>query len=419
VLVLTQAAVADIIPPARRAFALSLLGAAFAGGALLGPPVGGLLSAGPGWRWAFWLNLPLAALGILCAVRWLPHHRPVGRSAVGRPRLDAAGAVLLATVIAAITVAVVIIGRPVPGRPAVLTGLGVLAAAAVAALIMVERRVAEPILPVTFLRDRRFSVTVVAGMVMAAAMFGTVGYLPTYLQMVRGVPPRRAGLLMLTLVVALGLSTVIAARIVDRSRRPKWLPVIGCGLATAALLLMATLSGQTPLGVVGACYALLGVGIGCAWQILVVIVQDLVPADRVTAGTAANGLFREFGVLLGATLVGALFTARLRTGLEAVGDPAATAGLTPAGLTRLPPGTRADIAAAYADALQPTFLVLAPLLLAAAAALAWLPAVTLTDSSAAPVASGPDGGPGSDLDAGREPSTDRAHPAPSRAVVHG
>ena len=191
-------------------------------------------------------------------------------------------------------------------------------------------------------------------------MFGTVGYLPTYLQMAAGLNPTGAGLMMLTLVGGLGSASVAAAQVVARTGRHRALPVLGATLAACALALMSRWSADTSLTTVGCSLALLGVGIGCASEVLLVVVQSTVPGRHVGIATATHGFFREVGVLVGSAAVGAAFTARLHQGLlpieQATGVP--TGSLTPAGASRLPPGTRSQVAAAYADALTPVFLVL-------------------------------------------------------------
>lgn len=331
------------------------VGAVFALCAVAGPLLGGWLTETVGWRWAFWLNVPLGALALVLGARTLPRNRP-RREAV---RLDAAGLALLAAVVLLLTFLVTAAVRPDADWKALGAAAGITALVALA-LVAVERRAQQPLLPPVLFRDRTFVAAVLGGLVLGAAMFGTVGYLPTYLQMAAGLSPTGAGLMMLTLVGGLGSAAVVAAQVVARTGRHRALPVVGAVLTASALALMSRWEPGTSLVTVGGCLVLLGVGIGCAWEVLVIVVQSTVPGRHVGIATAKNGFFREVGVLVGSAAVGGAFTARLHQSLvpleQATGVPMGS--LTPAGASRLPPGTRSEVAAAYADALTPVFLVL-------------------------------------------------------------
>jgi predicted MFS family arabinose efflux permease len=271
--------------------------------------------------------------------------------------------------------------------PAVL-GLAGCAVGAAAGFVVAERRAASPIIPLGLFANRTFTAAVVAGLVLAVAMFGTVGYLPTYLQMVSGLSPTAAGLAMLTLVAGLALSTVGSAQLVRRTGRYKILPLVGAGLTAAALGLLAALTPTTPLGLAGGALFLLGLGIGCAWEVLVVVVQNSAPDAVVGTATAANSFFREIGVCLGSAVVGALFTARLGTLLDerlhAAGAELDPQSLTPALVRALPDGVRQAVVGAYNDALTPVFALLVPVVLVAALALLAVREVPLATAVAAP-----------------------------------
>jgi predicted MFS family arabinose efflux permease len=218
-------------------------------------------------------------------------------------------------------------------------------------------------------------------------MFGTIGYLPTYLQMVSGLDPTAAGMAMLTLIAGLALSTVGSAQLVRRTGRYRTLPLLGSVLVAAALALLSTLTPQTSLALVGGYLFVLGLGIGCAWEVLVVVVQNTAPDAVVGTATAANSFFREIGVCLGSALVGALFTARLGALLAervpaAGGSPVLTDALTPALVEGLPPAVRAAVAGAYNDALTPVFALLVPVVLVSAAALLTIREVPLATTIA-------------------------------------
>jgi MFS family permease len=253
-LVLVQAAVADVIPVRDRAPVMSLIGAVFGAAAIGGPLLGGWLAEGPGWRWTFWINLPVGGLALV-AGWWLLPRRPTG--------------------------------------------------------VEIRRWRAGDLLPVGLFRTRTFAVVAVAGLVLGAALFGVVGYLPTYLQLGLGLSPVTAGWWMLTLAGGLAIGTLISAQVVARTGVHRPFPIIGAGLAAVALAWLAVLGSEPALAGVGIGLAILGLGIGCAWEVLVVMVQNAVDSDRVGAATAMNGFTREIGVLLGSAFAGGMITTRL------------------------------------------------------------------------------------------------------------
>jgi EmrB/QacA subfamily drug resistance transporter len=377
-LILTQAIVADVIPERERARYMGVVGAVFALSSLVGPLLGGWFAEGIGWRWALWINLPLGGLAIASAVVFLD----LPRQRVSDLRVDVRGIAALAVGVTSVVLLTSWGGTTRAWTSPLILFLGVVTLLSAVVFVLVERRAVEPVMPLTLFRDRNFNLATGAGLVMAVAMFGTIGYLPTYLQMVNGLSPTLAGLTMLSLIAGLALATVGSGRIVSRTGRYKWLPVIGSLLVAAALGLMSTLQPSTSLLLTGSYLFVFGAGAGCALQILVLIAQNSVDASEVGTATAANSFFREIGVSFGSAVVGTLFTSRLTALLSERLAGAGSAGLdpnglTPAGLAGLPDEVRGAIASSYNDALTPVFLYVAPLMLVGGIALAWVRAKPL------------------------------------------
>ena len=371
-LILVQAIIADVIPARERAAAMSVVGAVFALSAMLGPVLGGWLTDGLGWRWAFWINLPLGAAAIATGAAYLP-------SAGGRVRpvrIDVAGIVAMAVAVTAIVLVASWGGVAYRWGSPVIVSISVIAVLASAAFIAAERQAADPIIPLALFRNRTFTAATIAGLVMAVGMFGAIAYFPTYLQMVNGLGATGAGLVMLTLIAGLAVTSAGSAQIVRRTGQYVWLPVLGCALVAVALALLSTLTVETELWVIGSYLFLLGAGIGCALEILVLIVQNACPASQMGTATAAYSFFREIGVALGSAMVGTIFTSRLLTfladrvprGAAAQLDPYA---LTPAQVVQYPDALKVPIVSSYNDALTPVFWCLMPLVLVSMAGL-WL-----------------------------------------------
>jgi len=302
-LVLVQAEVAVLVPLRQRAAVMSGVGAVFAAAVVAGPPLGGWLASGPGWRWAFWINLPLALAALVAAVVLMPAGRP---SEQARPRS-----------------------------------------------------------PFSVLRRRQVRFATAGGLLLGASSFGMLAYLPTYLQLVLGLTPSWAGLLMLALFGGLGILTIVAAQVVRRNGPVRALLVVGALAVAGGLALLGSDASGSLVGVVPA-LVLLGAGIGCVWEVVVVVVQAGVVEAEVGTATGANNLLREIGVVVGTGAVGAWVTHRL--GAAGVVGGAPLGSWSPERLAAAPAAAQAEVSAAYANAFGPAFWALVPVALLAALA---------------------------------------------------
>jgi EmrB/QacA subfamily drug resistance transporter len=361
-MILSQAIIADVVPARERGKYMGAMGGVFAFSSVVGPLIGGWLTEGPGWRWTFWFNLPVGVAALLGALLFL---KP--RPARIRPKLDLWGMVLLASATTCLVLASSWGGSSFGWNHPVILALLAGTVLAGAAFVWVERRTAEPIIPLQLLRDRNFNLATFAGLLVSVAMFGALGYLPTYLQMAHGATATSAGLLMIPMMSAMLLSSLVSGMLVSRTGRYKWMPVAGSAVTVAALALLGSVRPDTPLWRLCLDLALLGLGLGLNIQILVLIVQNSFPLRQVGTATAAHNFFRQIGATLGSALVGSLFAHRL-TDLLGQRLPAAAASstgggnsLTPDLLHTLPGPVRAVIVQSYNESLMPLFLLMIPL----------------------------------------------------------
>ncbi|MHB9857979.1 MFS transporter [Streptomyces sp. YIM S03343] len=356
-----QAITADIVPPRSRGRYLGLIGAAFGLASVAGPLLGGWLTDQFSWRWCFYVNVPfgLVTLAVVSVVLRLP--KPARRA-----RLDVPGTLLLAALSACLVLLTAWGGTRYAwdSRQVALLAAGALVCAAL--FPVAERLAAEPLVPLRLFRDSVFNVTNLVGLVAGAALFGAVGYLPTFLQMAHGVSATGAGLLMLPMTGGIVGASVLTGQLVSLTGRYKPFPLIGSALAATGMWLLSRLDADTPRLHFALWTAVLGTGIGMVMPVLVLAVQNSVrPADLGTA-TSASNYFRQIGGSAGAALFGALFTARLTDILPTRADGAPLPdprSLTPQLVHALPPALRDTYARAYADAMPHIFLFLVPVLL--------------------------------------------------------
>ncbi|MGV9745084.1 MDR family MFS transporter [Rhodococcus zopfii] len=361
-MILSQAAIADVIPARERGRYMGIMSGVFALSSVAGPLLGGWFTEGPGWRWVFWITVPLGLLAATAAVVFLRLPARTGP----RPSIDIAGMVILSVATTGIVLIATWGGTTYAWTSPTIVGLVAGSIAAAWLFVFVESRAAEPVLPLHLFRDRNFDLLTVAGLLVSVALFGVAGYMPTYLQMVTGVSATVAGLLMLPMMGSLFLTSTLTGRLVTSTGRYKTIPIVGSVLIATGLVLLSLLTVTTPTWVLCCFVAVIGVGLGMTGQILVLVVQNSFPIEEVGTATAGNNYFRQIGATLGSAVVGSVFASRVAT-LIAERAPAGVAAdsLTPGAVRQLPDAVRLPVVEAYNDALTPIFLWISPLALVA------------------------------------------------------
>ena len=364
-MILSQAIIAEVVPARERGRYVGIMGGVFALSSVAGPLLGGWFTESVGWRWCLWINLPLGVLAIGSAIAFL--HLP--RHTIVRKPVDVLGITLLALVSTSIVLVSVWAGNTYDwGSPVILSLIGFSVLGGVA-FVLQERRAEEPVMPLELFKNLNFNLTTAAGLLIGIAMFGAIGYMPTYMQMVTGVDPTGAGLLMIPMMGGLLIASVLCGQLVTRTGRYKAWPIAGTVLVAVSLGLLSTMKAHDPIWMVCAYLTVMGVGLGMSMQILVLIVQNAFPLRMVGTATASNNYFRQIGASLGAGVVGSLFATRLVTLLQdrLAHSPAGGSGagnlnsLTPASVNELPDAIRDIVIGSYNDALAPVFLWLLPL----------------------------------------------------------
>jgi len=358
-MILSDTIVADVVPARRRGRYMGIIGAVMLLASIAGPLVGGWFTDGPGWRWGLWINIPLGLLALLSAAVFMR----LPKAGARKLRMDWAGMGLLTVALTCLVLVTTSGGTTYAWGSFHIVSLIIVTVVAGVLFVLVERRAAEPVMPLPLFKDRNFNLTTIGGLVIAVAMFSVDGYLPTYLQMATGVTAIQSGLLMLPMLIALIAASVVAGELVTRTGRYKWLPIAGAVIVAVSLFLLSTMTPATPVWVICIYIGVMGVGLGASLQILVLVVQNAFPVSMVGVATATNTYFRQVGASVGAAVVGSLFTARL-TGLLTGQSPAGISGdadaLTPRLVRSLPAPVRDIVIGIYSHALAPLFLYLIP-----------------------------------------------------------
>ncbi|CAN7239296.1 MFS transporter [Arthrobacter sp. LjRoot14] len=357
---LAQAIIGSIIPPRDRGKYSGYMGGVMAVGTAGGPLLGGFIVDSPlGWRWTFFVCVPLAviALILLQITLKLPH---VKRHA----KIDWLGSILLTSGVSLLLIWVSFAGNPEyydwwSWQTAAMVGGGVLL---LALLVVVESRVEQPIIPLKIISERTTALAILASVAVGVGMFGSSAFLGQYFQVARGATPTEAGLLTLPMIAGNLIGSVLSGQLISRTGKWKRYLVAGSILLIGGLGLAGTIDHTTELWLTGLYTAVLGLGLGLLMQNLVLAVQNTVRATDIGTASASVAFFRSVGGAIGVSVLGAVLANRVKElateGLAAAGIPA-TGGSAGASmdLQDMPAPIRDIMRAAYGDATAEIFLI--------------------------------------------------------------
>jgi len=366
-IVTVMAAIGDLFSPRERGKYQGIFGGVFGLSTVLGPLIGGFFVEQLSWRWIFYVNLPLGLVAFVI-IGWAFSASGARR----RPSIDIAGAALLAATLTTLILLVSLGGHTIAWTSPASLSLGAGTLAALAGFIVAEYAAAEPILPLRLFTNRVFAICCAVGFIIGFALFGSVTFMPLYLQVVKGISPTHAGMMLTPMMAGVLITSISSGRIISRIGRYRPFPIAGTAIMTVGLALLATLGVATSTWTTCLYMIVLGLGLGLVMQVLVLAAQNAVEYRHLGVATSGTTLFRSIGGSVGVSLFGAIFTATLTSNL-ATALPAGSALLVapaPAAIHALPSATRSLYLAAFTGALHPVFLN-ATAIAALAFALTW------------------------------------------------
>jgi EmrB/QacA subfamily drug resistance transporter len=315
------AIIGDIFAPSERGKYQGFFGAIFGIAFLLGPAIGGLITDNFGWHWIFFVNVPLGLIVLFVIWRTLPSHRLENATS----NIDYRGAFLLVTALVPILIGLTQKQFGEWTDPDV-GGLIILGFVMTGVFLFAESRAKEPILPLHLFRIRHFTASVSAIFLAAMGFFAAVIFMPRWFQVVEGSSATQSGYQILPLVGGLIVAAIASGQIVARTGIYK--PIIfGAMLVMAfGLFMMTHLEPDTPIGILALWMFVTGLGIGPAFAIFTLVVQNNVPVKELGTGTSSVTLFQQLGGSVGLAVTGSVFGSVL---LEEVPKQLEAAGVPP------------------------------------------------------------------------------------------
>ena len=369
---LSQAIIGDIISPRERGKYQGMMGASFGLASIVGPAAGGFITEHYSWRWLFFVNIPFALLTLLVVAVYM--HVPNERR---KHRIDVAGSITLSLGVAGALLATVWGGTQYAWDSWQIIGLYAASGVLLIAFAWFETRAEEPVLPLHLWKSSIFTFSNIASIGVAMTMFGTIYFLPVFVQGVVGNSVTNSGAILVPMLVAMIITSVISGQVISRTGRYKIPLILGMLVMTAGYFQLSLLDVNSTNQQVVVAMILIGLGLGTSMQTYTLVVQNSVSRHDMAVATSATQLSRSIGAAVGLAILGTILSQSIASALPKYLPAGAAAKLNlsgagsagalfdPTQLAHLPPAIAAGIRHGLADGLHPVFVAGIPILVIA------------------------------------------------------
>jgi EmrB/QacA subfamily drug resistance transporter len=310
------AIIGDLYPPRERGRIGGMFGAVFGLSSTIGPLIGGFFTdhgtvqllghTVAGWRWVFYVNLPLGLLSLFMIIVKMPK-----MSHAAKGRIDFIGAALIIATVVPFLLALTFGGHTYPWISPVVLGLFGAAALGLVLYVIAERFASDPILPLDLFRNRVFSTANLAGFLISMSFMSTVAFLPLFMQLGQGVNATVSGLSSLPMMAGIMSSSILSGRLVSRTGTYKPYMIGGILLTALGIYLLSRMNAQTSRLDLGWRLLVLGIGLGPGQSLFNLAVQNAMPVSRLGVVTSSSQFFRQIGSTIGVALFGTILTNNL------------------------------------------------------------------------------------------------------------
>ena len=307
------AIMADLYPPRERGRLFGVFGSVFGIATVVGPFIGGFLTDHgtftllgheiAGWRWVFYVNLPLGLLALFMIL----YRMPVLRHGAGG-RIDYLGAVLVVLTAATLLLGLTLGGTSYPWDSPHILGLFAVGCISLGIFLWIETHATHPILPLHLFRIHSFRIAALASFVMSTAFLGVVMFMPLYMQVVQGINATQSGFALLPLMAGLIASSIICGRLVTRTGRYKPFMIGGGIVLIAGVIALTGIGPDTTHGDLAWRLAITGIGLGPAQTLFSLVIQNSAPPTEIGVATSMGQFSRQMGATVGVAVFGTFLT---------------------------------------------------------------------------------------------------------------
>ena len=326
------AGVSALFPPRERARYQGLFGATFGLASIIGPLVGGYLTDYLSWRWVFYVNIPLGFVALVVLSSFFPD---IKQQRAERPRIDFAGAATLVAGVAPLMLALSWGGREYAWASAEILGLLIFSVVMIVAFLVIEARSPEPIIPLRLFRVNPIAVSSFGLATMSAAMFGTILFIPLFLQGVVGSTAAQSGSVLAPMMIAMVVTSTLAGQLIARTGRTKPFGIFGLAVAALGFFLLSAMGPDADYITVVRNMIIIGIGIGPSMPTFTLAAQNAVPFSELGVVTSVTQFARSMGGTLGAAAFGSLMTSQFAPSLQRALPPNVSSSVSPDRLAQL------------------------------------------------------------------------------------
>lgn len=307
------AVIADLYPPRERGKLFGLFGSVFGLATVIGPFIGGFFTDHgtvtlfdhevAGWRWVFYVNLPLGLVALFMLLYRMP---PLKHKGTGK--VDYVGAALVVLTFTPLLLGLTLGGTAYPWDSPNIIGLFALSIVSFCVFLYVETRTAEPILSIQLFRIKTFRAAIMASFVVSMAFLGVVMFMPLYMQVVQGISATQSGTSLLPLMGGLIFSSILSGRLVTKTGRYKAFMLGGGIVLIVGVVLLTQIDAQTTTGDLAWRLAITGIGLGPAQTLFNMVLQNAAPMNEIGSATGLGQFARQIGSTVGVAIFGTFLT---------------------------------------------------------------------------------------------------------------